>query len=530
MRHSHNYLFVSDLHLSEGVDPRTGKLDRNEDFFYDLEFAQMLVYHVQEWKKAKGDDPMSRPWKLVINGDIWDFLQVVSLPPTDHPLFTKYGVELTNNKKEYGLGTSEPETVWKLRRIVEGHTLFFQALGWFLAHEGFELILLKGNHDTELYWPGVQAAVRHVIGEQYATWYKKMYEGAQPDSPLSFNTRMPTKLAGLDERIHFPPWFYYEPNLFYVEHGNQYDSANAYRDFLHPIVPDRPDLIELPSGSFFVRYFFNKVELLHPFADNLRPLTRYVNWALNTEPIATIQIILRRPSTIWNFLVSFTAKQRRQAKRSTPPPELPIPPLPLDEARRARLLALHRKYQEAGQTQSTRAIWLTVLGVVLRLLAFVVALVAVRFFVLGAYGWFVLAAVGVLLTYVGALALSRTLNDVENYVSLWEVSKEVQQVLNDAEGEGGEAAVPFHIFGHDHHATFEELEGAPNRFRQWYVNTGSWLPSFSETDRLTRGDLQLAFLRLVPNMPNFARNLPELLEWIPEAKQPRPIKMLKHLD
>ncbi len=313
MRTTHNYLFLSDLHLSEGVNPHTGKLDRNEDFFYDLEFAQLLVYHVNEWKKAKGDDPMARPWKLCINGDIWDFLQVVSLPPDDHPIFTKYGVELTDNKREYGLGTSEPETMWKLRRIAEGHPIFFQALGWFLAHEGFEVILLKGNHDTELYWQGVQEVTRHVIGEQYATWYKKMYEGALPDSPFAFRTNMPPKLEHLAQRIQFPPWFYYEPGLFYAEHGNQYDAANAYRNFLHPTVPDRPDLIELPSGSFFVRYFFNKIEILHPFADNLRPLTRYVNWALNSEPLDTLQLVFRNPRTLWKFFTSFTAKKVRQA-------------------------------------------------------------------------------------------------------------------------------------------------------------------------------------------------------------------------
>jgi hypothetical protein len=31
-------------------------------------------------------------------------------------------------------------------------------------------------------------------------------------------------------------------------------------------------------------------------------------------------------------------------------------------------------------------------------------------------------------------------------------------------------------------------------------------------------------------MSGFASNLPELLEWIPEAQRPQPIKMLKHLQ
>lgn len=531
MQSSHNYLFTSDFHLSEGVNPVTGKLSRNEDFFYDLEFARFVVYHVRERAQAPAGSPLARPWKLCINGDIWDFLQVTSLPPSDHPIFTKYGIELTPNKLDYGLGTSEPETVWKLHRIVEGHTLFFQTLGWFLAQPGHELILLKGNHDIELHWPKVQAAVRHLIAEQYAVWYGQDAAGNLPDTPFPRASTLPRTLDHLETAVQFPRWFYYEPGLFYVEHGSQYDSANAYRNFLNPVVPDRPDLIELPSGSFFVRYFFNKIEQLHPFADNLRPLSRYVNWALNAEPLDTLQLVLRNPRTIWKFFTNFTAKQTRQAslQRAHPGPGKGDKiPLPLEHARREKLQDLQERFQDEGQKRSGASLRASALSVLLKVLMVVLALWGLREFMVGAVGLFLLAAVGVTLAYLASAFLGRQLNEVDNYLSLRVVAQEIQAVL--AEPLAGEtAAVPFYIFGHDHFPTFDELTPSqPNiPFRQWYINTGSWLSNFNENDLLVRNNLQLTFFRLVPGLPDFGQGLPELLEWQPDANQPRPIRLLE---
>ena len=79
----------------------------------------------------------------------------------------------------------------------------------------------------------------------------------------------------VSSQIEFCPWFYYEPGLIWVEHGNQYDGINSFDYFLFPYLPNSKELM-LPSGSFFVRYLFNKVEQIDPFADNIRPLSRYL--------------------------------------------------------------------------------------------------------------------------------------------------------------------------------------------------------------------------------------------------------------
>jgi len=73
----HNLLIVSDLHLSEGLNPETAKFSNLEDFLFDDAFARFLRYH-EEAKEQP--DFGGRPWTLILNGDLLDFLQVVSLP------------------------------------------------------------------------------------------------------------------------------------------------------------------------------------------------------------------------------------------------------------------------------------------------------------------------------------------------------------------------------------------------------------------------------------------------------------------
>ncbi|HEX6383767.1 MAG TPA: hypothetical protein VF177_03760, partial [Anaerolineae bacterium] len=76
MDSDYNFLFLSDLHLSEGYYPGTGKLSRNEDFFHDEAFARFLFYHINLSQVNIDKAYFRRPWKLIINGDIFDFLQV----------------------------------------------------------------------------------------------------------------------------------------------------------------------------------------------------------------------------------------------------------------------------------------------------------------------------------------------------------------------------------------------------------------------------------------------------------------------
>ena len=237
-----NIVIVSDLHLSEGRDPRTKRFNRNEDFFFDANFDRFLSHLESETEHR------NRNWRLIIAGDMVDFLQVTRVP--DNSEF-----ELRESEKEYGLGTSPEKTIWKMKIMMDGHWLFFRALGRFISR-GNNCTIITGNHDIEWTVP----EVRKAFSEEMKNYLPK-------------GTRNANKVVS--SQIEFYPWFYYEPGLVWVEHGHQYDGMNSFDHLLLPYLPNSNELM-LPSGSLFVRYLFNKVEQRDPFADNIKPISAYL--------------------------------------------------------------------------------------------------------------------------------------------------------------------------------------------------------------------------------------------------------------
>jgi UDP-2,3-diacylglucosamine pyrophosphatase LpxH len=256
-------VIVSDLHLSEGWD-ENGYLQRNEDFFFDQNFKRFLEYLLK-----KGEEE-GFSYRLVINGDFVDFLQFTTPPKQGE----KIRETLTKREKNLGMGTSEVKTLWKLDKLIYGHCVLFTAITDFLA-KGNELIIIPGNHDIEWIIPAIQESFK-----------KQLSELLSPPKDLQ-------------ERIKFLPWFYYDPLLsVFVEHGSQYDDINSF-DYL--LCPYRKDgTIDLPAGSFFIRYLFNRVEEVYPFADNMKPLTKFIWWA-----IRQFETYRGRPPQIFRFIQFF---------------------------------------------------------------------------------------------------------------------------------------------------------------------------------------------------------------------------------
>ncbi len=238
-------LIVSDLHLSEGWDEETKCLSRNEDFFFDTAFARFL--QAQHAKSSAGNYRV----RLIIPGDFVDFLQVTGVPPGE----TVDGEPISARERRFGLGTSPAKTCWKLRRIMSGHWRFFSALASFVA-AGHDLVILPGNHDIEWVIPAVQNTFKDEL---------RTYVPAEAGDEVG-------------RRVTFRPWFYYEPGFVYIDHGHQYDALNSFDIFLHPFLSD--GRIDLPAGSFFVRYLFNQLEVGYPFADNMKPTSRFLKWFL----------------------------------------------------------------------------------------------------------------------------------------------------------------------------------------------------------------------------------------------------------
>jgi UDP-2,3-diacylglucosamine pyrophosphatase LpxH len=537
MAQTYNYLFLSDFHLSEGRNPQNGLIHRNEDFFQDTAFAQFLAHHVQLSRRETAVEYYNIPWKLVINGDIFDFLQVISKPKPGAELFGVTGVrtfaELSQNEQDFGLGTSSPEIVWKVSHIAKGHPIFFHALAWFVAQPGNELLLMKGNHDIELYWPDVQHKIRQLLQEAYGVWRQTAVPN-DDHALLPLHTDMPDalNLADLNKSVTFPPSFLYEPGLFYAEHGCQYEPANAFRNFEDPRLPatsdfpDAPNYIELPSGSLFVRYFFNDVEHIHPFADNMKPISRYIFWLLRNAP-GQLTIFVRK---LLPQYIKASRKVKKKMKKRTE--ESSRTDTAVSNPFSKALHDIHTQSQDGLSGSTWQTIWRLVGSLALVLITIALLFIAIRVISLEIYWLAIVAVIMALIFGYTASGMVQSLDSLLEGRYLFDGATRVAELLN-GRTYSGYSSVPYFIFGHDHAANARPLSIKQQNnlpYRQWYVNTGAWVPVFSESERLLRSDEQLTFLRLVPSRLQNSdktqnRDMPELLQWSPQANAPLEVRL-----
>jgi UDP-2,3-diacylglucosamine pyrophosphatase LpxH len=488
----HNLLVVSDLHLCEGFDPESGKFSRMEDFLFDDAFARFLRYHEEVKTQPRFG---GHPWLLIFNGDLFDFLQVIALPEEGRLMRLVKGVEwrreLSINERDYGLGTTAAESEWKLQRIARGHQGFFAALGWFVAH-GNQIAVLKGNHDIELHWP--QVWERFVLEIERAYTRERLRLDCGPSITSD----------EIKARLHFYPWFYCELGRVYVEHGGQYEAASYYPDYLNPVMPDDPEHIQLPWGSLFVRYLFNKVEDVHPFADNVKPPTRYLAWAFRRDPIKTVKLLVTRGwvflRAFWNVAhktVAVALQQLQQREQAGQPGPIPLPPevaAQIKDLARRRLDASWREW--AGSVVRGLP---TLLIILLVILAGVMLLARLWW---GAAVCLVVAACVGLVRHVLSRRFRDTLDDY-----LVRAARQLEQVLKPTH------AVRYIVMGHDHCVALERLEQA------WYVNTGAWVQVFWKEGPI-EGREFLTFFRL----PWGYEGTPEVLHWDDAAGAPARVK------
>ena len=495
MEAAHNILVVSDLHLSEGLHPDTGQVSHLEDFLFDGAFARFLQYH----EDAKHQPRFGgQPWLLIINGDQFDFLQVVSMPAEGVELHALKNVtnyrQLRTNERKYGLGTTAEESAWRLERIARGHQRFFAALGWFVA-QGNRVVVIKGNHDVELHWSIVQ--------DRFVEQVERAYRRQR----LMLGQGEPISLEGLRSGIEFYPWYYYEAERIYVEHGGQYDGANRFRDFLNPVLVDDPSRIELPGGSLFVRYLFNRLEDVHPFADNIKPISRYLAWAIKKDAVTAVEVLASRGwvflRAFWNIGRKILASSRHQPALSVRAPEHRSAPSPLplrvtsrvEEVARLRAAASWQEWAEAA----TWGLLTSLLGLSVVLFAGLVGLSVVGQAGRSTFGYLVATVAAYLLRR----SSRRSLDALFEAHKLERVAGEVVKAL------GPQHRVRYIVLGHNHKAGLKQLG------ETWYINTGAWVPLYTRNGPI-EGREKLTFFRLAWTH----RGTPELLCWDNSAGAP----------
>ena len=213
-------LVVSDFHLGKGRYFRDGSANLLEDFVYDREFAEFLD-HYRTGSFSYADV------ELVLNGDILNLLQM------DH-----FGV--------YTALFTERSTERAVRRIAQGHPVFFEALKRWLATPGHRVAYVIGNHDVGMMWGAPQRAFEEACGGE---------------------------VRFFDEHYAF--------DGVYIEHGQQHERfarIDPRQPFITRGLPE--PVLNLPWGSLFVAAMLPGIKQERPHVDKVRPFSAFLIWAL----------------------------------------------------------------------------------------------------------------------------------------------------------------------------------------------------------------------------------------------------------
>lgn len=210
-------IVVSDLHI--GAGHRKGQLNIYDDFREDARFEQMLAHF-------GGGKYQDAELHLVLNGDIYDLLKVS-----------------VNGK--FPDAITERLALMKLEQCLRGHPRVVKALSGILANPKNRITYLPGNHDMELFFPGVQKMLcRAITGE---------------DSHPRFRFVTEAPFFELEDGIQF-------------HHGHQFEAIHAM-DFKKLFLTrgHREPVLNLPWGSLFVLHVVNRLMSERPYLDKVMP-------------------------------------------------------------------------------------------------------------------------------------------------------------------------------------------------------------------------------------------------------------------
>lgn len=231
---------LSDLHLCEAepVHPKfpLWKKYKTRQFFFD-DKLKALLSDMLVWSQGEKIE-------LILNGDIFDFDSVTSLP--QNPLF-----KISRLERQRGLFPREERSLYKIQRILQDHMEFCQALREFLS-AGHQIIFITGNHDLELHYPLVQKRIREFLGDS-------------------------------ENKIRFADWFYISNTDTLIEHGNQFDPYCVCEDPINPFVMGYNfRTMRLPFGNLACRYLVNGMGFFNPHVDTnyIMSIPEYIRFFL----------------------------------------------------------------------------------------------------------------------------------------------------------------------------------------------------------------------------------------------------------
>ncbi|HUT52733.1 MAG TPA: hypothetical protein VM658_05025 [bacterium] len=249
MEADHNLIILSDAHMGDKQTMERNAASRASQ-------ARELEHLFDYYRENRVDD---KPWRLVIAGDLLDFVEVTALPSEDE--LKEAGIKLNRNRRKYGLAGTPRESAWKLGRIVTDNRPVFASLAAFIM-AGNELFIISGNHDVNWIFPEVREK------------FLELLAGLAPEGDQV--------REAIASRVRFNPWFYYEPGELWVEHGHQFDPYNSFEYVLAPLHP-RKNEVAPTIGTLAQRYFTNLLSNLNPYAENVAGFFEYFGWLYRVQ-------------------------------------------------------------------------------------------------------------------------------------------------------------------------------------------------------------------------------------------------------
>ncbi len=430
---THNILVISDLHLGEDLGPSATEAATLHIDLVEKQLVHFLRYYTRRREHGK-------PWRLVINGDMLDFMAVTLLPaPEDRA---------TREEREFGYHRTANVAVAKLKKMAERHPDFFAALARFLGR-GNSVDVIPGNHDAEFHFPEVHDVFRK---EVVKAWLK-LVEGSK---------RGPLTREEIAELIQFHPWFYYEPGLIWIEHGHQYDEHCSFEYQLTPRLPNSEAIISNVDTAA-TRYVTSYVLEAESHQQEDWSFVGYLSFGVGLG--------FRSGLRLWRGYRKFTTSLLKAHRDITSNPEI------LEQARTNHVDKLHQLAARWGVSADAlhrvddlrrrpvvghRRRLMSVLmldKLFVYVPAILISVVALAWLGLA---WGGLVALG--MYGLGTLATWWTGRDrmIDPAMSLEIVSERILRRVD----------ARYVVFGHTHEPVAKELESGG-----WYYNLGTWVPS-----------------------------------------------------
>lgn len=422
-------------------------------------------------------------------------------------------------ERRYGFLPTQAKSMARLYFIYRGHPLFFRALGWFVGR-GHRVVFLRGNHDLELFWPGVQALLRRFVAREI---------------PSAFDSDRPPSPPDLEQQIRFDPaWFYYHPGLFYAEHGNQYEPIDSCPNFLRPLLPSDRRFLNPPVGSMGVTTVVAKMEDEYPEWENRGKHATVILELIRRYPHQAFLIATRHVRDyLWMAQRLWKATQGEEQK----PTEddfgqyAALTGLPPETVR-----AIYYEWDPPLLMRRPLAWFLFSPGG--HVLKALLLLIATALVVGGGLLWYLViapslaglipsnflsAAIGPTLQLLSKIilwlapplimeALRRTFARWYPEPLMYWAARRVHHHLREVDPD-----LRFYILGHSHRTDARIVERRQDNKHVYYLNTGCWFPGFVEgTRRLqTLGqDVQFTFVRLIRQAGGVEA---DLLRWNDDA-------------